>query len=94
MPYNLIFKESALKEWYKLDRPIREQFKKKLSKRLDNPRVAADKVSGLEDDYKIKLRAVGLRLVYVVDDEMKILTVYVVGKREKHAAYRKAKERI
>ena len=31
MPYNLAFKESALKEWGKLDRLTREQFKKKLS---------------------------------------------------------------
>jgi len=61
MSYNLEFKESALKEWGKLDRPIREQFKKKLSKRLENPKVEADKVSGLANTYKIKLRAVGKR---------------------------------
>jgi mRNA interferase RelE/StbE len=29
MTYKLEFKVSALKEWQKLDRPIREQFKKK-----------------------------------------------------------------
>ena len=82
MPYNLAFKESALKEWGKLDRPIREQFKKKLAKRLERPRVEADRVGGLENAYKIKLRTVGLRMVYVV------------GKRDKKEAYRKAKERI
>jgi mRNA interferase RelE/StbE len=94
MSYNLEFKESALREWGKLDRPIREQFKKKLSKRLENPKVEADKVSGLVNTYKIKLRALGLRLVYVVDDEQDILTVYAVGKRDKKTAYRKAKERV
>jgi len=94
MSYNLEFKESALKEWGKLDRPIREQFKKKLSKRLENPKVEADKVSGLVNMYKIKLRAVWLSLVYAVDDETKTLTVYAVGKRDKMKAYRKAKERI
>ena len=94
MSYNLEFKESALKEWGKLDRPIREQFKKKLSKRLENPKVEADKVRGLVNTYKIKLRAVGLRLVYTVDDETNTLTVYAVGKRDKMTAYRKAKERI
>ena len=61
MSYNLEFKESALKEWGKLDRPIREQFKKKLSKRLENPKVEVDKVSELVNTYKIKLRAVGKR---------------------------------
>jgi mRNA interferase RelE/StbE len=67
MPYNLAFKELALKEWGKLDRLTREQFKKKLSKRLEQPRVGADRVGGLENAFKIKLRAVGLRMVYVVD---------------------------
>lgn len=86
MPYNLTFKKSALKEWGKLDRPIREQFKKKLAKRLERPRVEADRVSGMENVYKIKLRAVGLRMVYVVEEETNTLTVYVVGKRDKKEA--------
>lgn len=94
MPYNLTFKESALKEWGKLDRPIREQFKKKLAKRLERPRVEVDRVSGMENAYKIKLRAIGLRMVYVVEEETNTLTVYVVGKRDKKEAYRKAKARI
>jgi mRNA interferase RelE/StbE len=94
MPYNLTFKESALKEWGKLDRPIQEQFKKKLAKRLDRPRMEADRVSGMKDAYKIKLRSVGLRLVYVVEEDSCTLTVYAVGKRDKKEAYRKAKERI
>ena len=94
MNYSLEFKESALKEWRKLDRPIREQFKKKLAKRLEDPKVEADKFSGMANTYKIKLRALGLRLVYVLDDEAATLTVYTVGKRDKKTAYRKAKERI
>ena len=94
MPYNLAFKESALKEWGKLDRPIREQFKKKLAKRLDRPRVEADRVSGMENAYKIKLRAVGLRMVYVVEEETEHLDGLCGGKRDKKEAYRKAKERI
>jgi mRNA interferase RelE/StbE len=93
MPYKLAFKESALKEWGKPDRPIREQFKKKLAKRLERPQVEADRVSGMENAYKIKLRAVGLRLVYVVEEEINTLTVYAVGKRDKKEAYRKAQKR-
>ena len=94
MPYKLTFKESALKEWGKLDRPVREQFKKKLAKRLERPCVEVDRVSGMDDAYKIKLRAVGLRLVYVVEEETETLTVYAVGRRDKKEAYRKAKKRI
>ena len=81
MPYKLAFKESALKEWGKLDRPIREQFRKKLAKRRERPRAEADRVSGMDDAYKIKLRAVGLRLVYVVEEESCTLAVYAVGQK-------------
>jgi mRNA interferase RelE/StbE len=93
MAYNLAFKESALREWNRLDRPIRDQFKNKLAQRMECPHLEADRVRGMRNAYKIKLRAVGLRLVYVVDDEAKTLTVYAVGKRDKREAYRKAKDR-
>ena len=93
MPYKLAFKESPLKKWGKLDRPIREKKKKKLAKRLERPRVEADRVSGMDDAYKIKLRAVGLRLIDVVEEETMTMTVYAVGKRDKKEAYRKAQKR-
>jgi mRNA interferase RelE/StbE len=54
MTYNLEFKESALKEWRKLDSSIREQFKKKLAERIENPRIESSKLSGMPDCYKIK----------------------------------------
>jgi mRNA-degrading endonuclease RelE of RelBE toxin-antitoxin system len=56
MTYNLEFKESALKEWRKLDSSIREQFKKKLAERIENPRIESSKLSGMPDCYKIKLK--------------------------------------
>lgn len=68
MTYELGFVEDALKEWRKLDSGIREQFKKKLAERLENPRVLAAKLGGHSDRYKIKLRSVGYRLVYEVRD--------------------------
>lgn len=39
MTYKLEFKKSALKEWEKLGHTIKEQFKKKLKERLENPHV-------------------------------------------------------
>jgi mRNA interferase RelE/StbE len=66
MTYNLEFKESALKEWRKLDSSIREQFKKKLAERIENPRIESSKLSGMPDCYKIKLKSAGYRLVYQV----------------------------
>ena len=51
MSYELEFLPSALKEWQKLDNIIKVQFKKKLSERLENPKVAKDKLRGYEDVY-------------------------------------------
>lgn len=70
MTYKLAFNESALKEWKKLGHTIQEQFKKKLRERLENPRVPASQLHGRKDQYKIKLRGAGYRLVYSVEDEM------------------------
>ena len=65
MSYNLAFVESALKEWRKLAPPIREQFKKKLAERLEHPHVPSARLHNLPDCYKIKLRTIGYRLVYL-----------------------------
>ena len=64
MTYNLEFKPQALKEWSKLASTIKEQFKKKLEERLQNPKVEKDKLSGYENVYKIKLKTLGYRLAY------------------------------
>ena len=93
MSYSLKFLPSALKEWKKLAPPIQKQFKKKLNERILNPRVQADQLRGFKDAYKIKLRSVGYRLVYEVNE--KEITVYViaVGKRERGIVYTKAEQR-
>lgn len=85
MTYKLAFNESALKEWKKLGHTIQEQFKKKLRERLENPRVPASQLHGRKDQYKIKLRGAGYRLVYSVEDEIITVTVIGVGKRENDA---------
>ena len=87
MSYELRFKESALKEWRQLNAPVREQFKKKLAERLEQPRVPSAALHGARDLYKIKLRAAGFRLVYQVDDGIVTVTVIAVGKRERNAVY-------
>ena len=93
MTYRLRFIPAALKEWEKLAAPIRSQFKKKLAERLENPRVAADKLSGYDSVYKIKLRSAGYRLAYeVVDDEL-LVYVLAVGKREQWRVYSSLKKR-
>ena len=94
MSYELEFKESALKEWRKLDSSIRELFKKRLAERLITPRVESSRLTGLPDCYKIKLRDAGYRLVYQVNDNQLIIVVVAVGKRENNLVYRSAKDRI
>ncbi|SDS12325.1 type II toxin-antitoxin system RelE family toxin [Pseudomonas oryzae] len=93
MTYSLEFLPSALKEWEKLGHTVREQLKKKLRERLELPRVPADALREMPNHYKIKLRALGYRLVCRVEDERVVVIVVAVGKRERVAAYEKAKGR-
>lgn len=93
MSFELGFLEEALKEWRKLDGHTREQFKSKLAERLQAPRVPSAKLSGHPNRYKIKLRAVGYRLVYEVRDKELIVVVVAVGKRERNAVYDSAQQR-
>ena len=94
MRYELEFLPSALKEWQKLDNSIKVQFKKKLSERLENPKVTKDKLRGYEDVYKIKLRDAGYRLAYQVKDDEIIVLVLVVGKRENNEVYEMLKDKF
>lgn len=93
MNYKLKFLPSALKEWEKLAPPIQKQFKKKLNERLLNPRNKASKLRGFKDVYKIKLRSVGYRLVYEVNDQEIVIYVIAIGKRERGIVYGKAESR-
>ncbi len=93
MSYNLAFLPSALKEWGKLDQSIQNQFKKKLTERLENPRVPADCLRGHANHYKIKLRSSAYRLVYEAEDETLRVIVIAVGHRSKGRIYRALKEK-
>jgi mRNA interferase RelE/StbE len=94
MNYELEFKESALKEWQGLDNGIKELFKKRLAERIVTPRVESARLTGLPDCYKIKLRDAGYRLVYQVFDDVLLVMVIAVGKRQNNWVYRKAKGRL
>lgn len=94
MSYSVKFREDALKEWLKLDRTIQQQFAKKLKKCCENPHIPSAKLRGMKDCYKIKLRASGFRLVYEVIDDILIIAVVAVGKRERSGVYHLASERM
>jgi mRNA interferase RelE/StbE len=93
MSYELNFHPDALDEWRKLDKSVREQFKKKLAERLENPKVPGSQLSGAKDRFKIKLRNAGFRLVYEVRDQQLVVLVVAVGKRERNAVYKAASNR-
>lgn len=93
MTYSLEFEETALKEFKKLGATIREQFKKKLAYILENPHIPANRLHGMTDCYKIKLKSAGYRLVYQVIDKQVIVLVLAVGKRERSEVYKAAKDR-
>lgn len=78
----------------KLNSTLQEQFKKALKERLKSPHVPSAKLAGMKDCYKIKLRAAGYRLVYEVQDEVLVITVVAVGKREGAEVYAKARDRL
>ena len=94
MTYELEFKKSALKEWNKLGQPIKDQFKKKLKERLENPHVSSAALTGASNLYKIKLRQLGYRLVYSVEDKTITVTVIAVGKRNRNEVYDLALSRM
>lgn len=93
MSYELGFIEAALREWHILDNNTRKQFKKKLIERCENPHVQASQLSGPKNRYKIKLRGVGYRLVYEVQESQVRVIVVAVGKRERGTVYRTAGKR-
>lgn len=94
MSYKLRFHELAWSEWQKLDGSVREPLKRKLAERLVQPRVPSAALKGMVDCYKIKLKTVGYRLVYRVEDDVLFVTVVAVGKRERSRVYEQAKDRV
>jgi mRNA interferase RelE/StbE len=94
MTYKLRFHELALQEWKKLDGSIREPLKKKLTERLENPRIPSAALAGMANCYKIKLRSKGYRLVYRVDEQIVFVTVIAIGKRDRNEIYQAAQSRL
>ncbi|WP_394791003.1 type II toxin-antitoxin system RelE/ParE family toxin [Rhodoferax sp.] len=93
--YRLQFVPSAWAEWQKLDGSVKEPLRKLLKKRLDNPHVPGAALHGeLAGYYKIKLRKQGFRLVYGVQDDVLVVMVMAVDKREDSVAYQSAMNRI
>lgn len=94
MSFKLRFHELAWAEWQKLDGSVKVPLKKKLLERLQTPRVPSAALAHMPDCYKIKLRQVGYRLVYRVDDDTVFVTVIAVGRRDQSAVHGAAASRL
>ncbi len=92
--YSLEFIAESQKEWNKLNPDIRSQFAKKLQQILINPIIPKARLRQLPNCYKIKLRAVGYRLVYKVEEDRVVVQVIAVGKRDRNDAYARASIRL
>ena len=93
--YRLMFLPQALQEWQALDGSVKDNLKKLLAKRLDNPHVPGGELHGdLAGCYKIKLNKQGVRLVYAVEDRVLIVMVMAVDRREDSVVYRSAMTRL
>ena len=93
--YRLKFVPDALKEWQALDGSIKEPLRKALKNRLEQPHMPGAELHGdLHGCYKIKLRKQGYRLVYQVEDDILVVLVLAVDRREDLAAYHAAMLRL
>jgi mRNA interferase RelE/StbE len=93
--YTLKFLPEALAEWPALDGSVKEPLRKLLKKRLENPHVPGGALHGdLQGYYKIKLLKQGVRLVYGVEDDVLIVMVMAVDRRENSKVYQPALDRL
>lgn len=93
--FKLEFLESALREWQALDGSVKSTFKKHLEARLENPHFPGSEPHGpLAGCYKIKLRAQGYRLVYQVRDDVLVVLVIAIDRRDKDKVYKAALKRV
>lgn len=88
--YRIAFRPRAAKAFERLSTALQRQIAKKLKERSFNPRVPADRVREIADGYRLKLRASGIRLVYLVRDEELVILVLAIGAREREEAYKDA----
>lgn len=93
--YRLKFVPGAWAEWESLDGSVKTVFKNLLKKRLDQPCVPGAELRGeLKGCYKIKLRKQGYRLIYEIEDEVLVVLVLAVDRREDSLVYLSAASRL
>ena len=74
----------ALKDFQKLDGSIKNEFRKLLRKRLQNPVIEKHRLHGdYKGHFKIKLKSSAFRLIYLVVEKELFVIVVEVARRDK-----------
>ena len=93
--FDLEFLDLAHDEWFKLDSAVVARLRKKLERRLEQPRIESQRLHGsLAECFKIRDDKSGTRVVYLVEDDRRVVLIVSVGKRTDGAAYRIAQGRL
>ncbi len=81
MPYRILFKPAAQRQFRKLPRDIQRQLAPKIDALAEDPRPSGiKKLSGTESLYR--LRSGNFRIVYEIQDDMLIVLIMKVGDRK------------
>lgn len=84
MPYTVIIENKAQKDFFKLAPPYNNSVKMAVDNLSKEPRPhGVKKLSGTKDGYRV--RAKNYRILYIVDDQRKIITIYRI--RHRREAY-------
>ncbi|MDE2409828.1 MAG: hypothetical protein KGL72_05925 [Actinomycetales bacterium] len=93
MAYKIVFRKRVLRDIKKLDPHVQHQVLLAVKERALEPFVDGSRLSGdLFGTHKIKLLRLGIRVIYVVENDAVKMIVLTVGKRSGDEVYRIALE--
>lgn len=79
--YRITFKESAIKELSRLQKPVVKKISASIDKLSENPRpLGVKKLSGSNENL-YRIRVGYYRVVYVIEDVIRIVNVRKIGHR-------------
>lgn len=79
MPYQVLIKQSAEKELNALEKNVRERIVRRLMRLEEAPRAPG--VKKLQGEAAYRLRVGDYRVLYMIDDGDKQVTIYAIGHR-------------
>jgi len=79
MPYRIFIKRSAEKELDRLPASIRERIVGRVVNLEDHPRPPGSKKLQGEESYRLRIG--NYRVLYTIDNEQHLITIYAVGHR-------------